>query len=49
LGSSAEVASSRIKILGRLISALAMAILCFYPPDMFDIPAVPTKVFIPFS
>ena len=49
LGSSAEVASSRIRILGRLINALAMAILCFYPPDMFVIPAVPTKVFMPFS
>jgi hypothetical protein len=44
LGSSAEVASSRIKILGYLIKALAMAILCFYPPDIFMMPAVPTKV-----
>lgn len=31
--SSAEVASSKTRILGSLISALAMAILCFYPPD----------------
>lgn len=31
--SSALVASSRSKIFGSLINALAMAILCFCPPD----------------
>jgi len=49
LGSRAEVASSKINILGFLISALAIAIRYFYPPDMFIIPAVPTNVSIPFS
>lgn len=33
LESRAEVASSRIKIDGRLINALAMATLCFCPPE----------------
>mmetsp|Transcript_21964 Transcript_21964/g.16311 ORF Transcript_21964/g.16311 Transcript_21964/m.16311 type:complete len:121 (-) Transcript_21964:1438-1800(-) len=33
LVSSAEVASSKISTLGFLINALAMAILCFYPPE----------------
>jgi hypothetical protein len=32
--SSAEVASSKMRILGFLIKALAIAILCFYPPDI---------------
>lgn len=49
LGSRAEVASSRIRIFGFLIRALAMAIRCFYPPDMFMMPAVPTNVSMPFS
>ncbi len=49
LGSRAEVASSRIKIFGFLIRALAIAIRCFYPPDIFIMPAVPTKVSMPFS
>lgn len=31
--SSADVASSKINIFGFLIKALAIAILCFYPPD----------------
>jgi hypothetical protein len=48
-GSRAEVASSKIKILGFLIRARAIAILYFYPPDMFTMPAVPTNVSIPFS
>ena len=48
-GSRAEVASSKIKILGFLIKALAIAILYFWPPDMFMIPAVPTKVSRPDS
>jgi len=33
--SSAEVASSRISTLGLRIIALAMAILCFWPPESF--------------
>ena len=49
LGSRAEVASSRIRILGFLISARAMAMRCFYPPDIFIMPAVPTKVSKPYS
>jgi 4-hydroxybenzoate polyprenyltransferase len=36
LESSALVASSSISILGFLISALAIAILYFYPPDRFN-------------
>ena len=32
-GSRALVASSNINIFGLLIIALAIAILCFYPPD----------------
>lgn len=31
--SNAEVASSRMRILGSRMSALAMAILCFWPPE----------------
>jgi hypothetical protein len=34
--SKADVASSKIKILGSLIRARAIAILCFYPPDNFE-------------
>jgi hypothetical protein len=35
-GSSALVASSSIRIFGFLISALAIAILYFWPPDKFE-------------
>ena len=35
LGSKAEVASSKMRIFGFLMMALAMAILCFYPPLKF--------------
>uniref|UniRef100_A0A224Y5I2 Putative secreted protein n=1 Tax=Panstrongylus lignarius TaxID=156445 RepID=A0A224Y5I2_9HEMI len=42
-GSSALVASSRIKIDGSLIKALAIAILCFCPPDIV-IPRSPRTV-----
>ena len=42
--SKAEVASSKTKILGFLIKALAIAILCFCPPDNL-IPLSPTNVF----
>mmetsp|Transcript_14725 Transcript_14725/g.42212 ORF Transcript_14725/g.42212 Transcript_14725/m.42212 type:complete len:149 (-) Transcript_14725:627-1073(-) len=41
--SSAEVASSRSRICGCLISALAMAIRCFWPPDIWP-PPMPTYV-----
>ena len=34
--SKADVASSKMRILGSLIRALAMAILCFYPPESND-------------
>ena len=40
-GSKALVASSSISILGLLIKALAIAILCFYPPDRFKTLADP--------
>lgn len=49
LGSSADVASSSIRIFGLLIKALAIAILYFCPPDIFIMPAVPTNVSIPSS
>ena len=39
--SKALVASSRRRIRGRLIMALAMAILCFCPPDIWT-PLSPT-------
>jgi hypothetical protein len=32
--SNADVASSNIRIFGYLIKALAIATLCFYPPDI---------------
>lgn len=48
-GSRADVASSRMRILGFLIRALAIAMRYFCPPDMFMTPAVPTKVSMPFS
>jgi len=35
--SKAEVASSKINILGFFIIALAIAILYFYPPDKFEL------------
>jgi hypothetical protein len=41
--SSAEVASSNIKIAGFLINALANAILCLCPPDNY-LPLSPTGV-----
>ena len=41
--SRAEVASSRRRICGFLISARAMAILCFWPPDSWAPPS-PTIV-----
>ena len=34
--SNADVASSRMRIFGSLMSALAIAILCFWPPDNID-------------
>ena len=34
--SKADVASSKIRILGFLMRARAMATRCFYPPDSFD-------------
>ena len=46
LGSRDDVASSRIKIVGSLISALAIAMHCFCPPV---IPAEPTLVLMPSS
>jgi hypothetical protein len=49
LGSSAEVASSRIRIFGFLIKARAIAILCFYPPDRFDTEDEPIYESRPFS
>ncbi len=49
LGSSALVASSKMRILGFLIKALAMAILCFYPPDMLRTLADPMYVSSLFS
>ena len=39
-----EVASSKIKIFGFLTKALAIAILCLWPPDNFE-PFSPTTVF----
>ena len=47
-GSKALVASSKIKIFGFLYIALAIAILCFWPPDIF-IPSLPTLVSKPLS
>ena len=46
--SKADVASSKIKILGFLRSALAMATLCFSPPESFR-PLSPTIVSYPIS
>jgi len=46
--SRALVASSSRRILGFLMKALAMASLCFCPPDSYP-PALPTFVSIPFS
>lgn len=46
--SKAEVASSNRRICGFLRSALAIAILCFCPPDNWP-PPEPTKVLIPSS
>jgi hypothetical protein len=40
------VASSKMRILGSLIRALAMAILCFYPPESLT-PLSPTMVLNP--
>jgi hypothetical protein len=48
-GSKAEVASSRTKINGFFIKALAIAILYFCPPDKFTTHAVPTNVSSPSS
>mmetsp|Transcript_5018 Transcript_5018/g.8353 ORF Transcript_5018/g.8353 Transcript_5018/m.8353 type:complete len:100 (-) Transcript_5018:1624-1923(-) len=42
--SSADVASSRSRILGSLIMARAMATLCFWPPDSCPEPPPPTSV-----
>jgi len=47
--SRAEVASSRIKIFGFLIKALAIAILCFYPPERLDTDDDPIYESSPFS
>lgn len=41
--SNAEVASSKSKIYGFLIIALAMATLCFCPPDIWE-PLIPTSL-----
>ena len=41
--SNADVASSNNNIFGFLINALAMAILCFWPPDNWP-PLSPTNV-----
>jgi hypothetical protein len=41
--SKAEVASSKIRILGFLARALAIEILCFCPPDK-KLPLVPTDL-----
>ena len=46
--SKADVASSKIKILGFLRSALAIATLCFSPPESFR-PLSPTIVSYPIS
>jgi len=46
--SRALVASSKSSILGFLTKALAIAILCFYPPESYP-PALPTEVLMPFS
>ena len=46
--SKADVASSKIKILGFLRRALAMATLCFSPPESFR-PLSPTIVSYPIS
>jgi len=46
--SKAEVASSRRRIFGFLIKALAIAILYFWPPDSYP-PLEPTMVSTPFS
>jgi hypothetical protein len=43
LASNAEVASSKISILGLEIAALAIAILYFYPPDNY-VPFAPANV-----
>ena len=48
LESKADVASSKIKIFGFLRSALAMATLCFSPPESFR-PLSPTIVSYPIS
>ena len=48
LVSKAEVASSKINILGFLRRALAIATLCFSPPDNFS-PLSPTTVSYPNS
>lgn len=47
LESRAEVASSRIKIFGFLIRALAIAILYFWPPERLSMEEAPTKESIP--
>mmetsp|Transcript_46416 Transcript_46416/g.34089 ORF Transcript_46416/g.34089 Transcript_46416/m.34089 type:complete len:80 (-) Transcript_46416:298-537(-) len=44
--SNADVASSRISICGFLMIALAMAILCFCPPDSFP-PLSPQSISYP--
>ena len=46
--SRAEVASSRIIIGASLSRALAIAILCFWPPDS-KVPSSPTIVLYPFG
>jgi len=43
------VASSKINIFGYLSNALAIASLCFYPPDKFITELVPIKVSSLFS
>jgi len=45
--SKAEVASSKSNIFGFLIIALAMATLCFCPPEIWD-PFTPTFLSKPF-
>jgi hypothetical protein len=49
LGSRALVASSKMRILGFFTKALAIAILCFYPPDKLRTLADPMYVSNPFS
>mmetsp|Transcript_28264 Transcript_28264/g.89870 ORF Transcript_28264/g.89870 Transcript_28264/m.89870 type:complete len:241 (-) Transcript_28264:1423-2145(-) len=46
--SRAEVASSSSSTCGRLANARAMAMRCFWPPDIWQ-PAAPTKVSRPFG